>query len=432
MASRVHRREDPQRTDLLALDELFVIKGVGSERSFHAWRYDPGAEECPLCRGKIKNQDRFSHTYVDCVSDGSAPHIIELVYEFYKYRCQNPDCRHIFAPEIAFADVNSNVTYRLENRIAAMVIDGQSYGSIASSFNGMLTRQAVGQIFNRWVRSCNERRTMAASPAAIGAITGQTDKGEYTLIFSCDDGIRVLDILLGIDSDRITASLRRFSGGNARYILTDCDPTVYAAAKEALPKALHIIPAEMWLKLVRKDFVEFAHDPLKWLSVRNKQSLLLEPSASEAENMSPELKRIFNARPELEEPYHDYHYLRAAIFDRQERWHIGELDEWPDTLDDAFREQLSATLIQYREYRAEIARHEDHPEVVPLGLLSQTDRLEELIRTRRCFSEEVLQAMVLYSAEADLANWQGIRIEEITAILYTLPMRSRRKEYDDE
>ena len=176
------------------------------------------------------------------------------MYGFYKYRCMDPECRHIFTLPISFATVNDKVTHRLEDRIADMVLHESSYAAISSAFQEQLSRQAVGQIFNRWTHFRNEQRVLSETPAVIGAFTGHTDKDAYTLIVSCGESIRILDILYGIDSGRIVASLRRFSGENTAYILTDCDPTVYVAAKEALPGATHIIPAELWLKLVREDF----------------------------------------------------------------------------------------------------------------------------------------------------------------------------------
>ncbi len=433
MPQRVHRREDQARTDLLALNELIVLKGKGDPDHFYAWLDDLAPEHCPLCNGsEIKVQNLFSHTYTDCIMEGTAPRVISLTYEFYKYRCKNPECRHIFAPEITFASVNSNLTRRLEKQIASMVIEGQSYASIASSFREMITRQAVGQNFNRWITARNEQRMLRKPPSVIAAITGQTEKEDYTLTLSCDEGIRILDILLGVDTDRIAASLKRFGSPESRFVLTDCNPTVYEAAKEALPKALHIIPAEMWLKLVRRDFIEYARGPLRWLQIRNKLDLLLEAKANSEENTPPNLRKIFSSRPELKDPYDDYHYLRDIIFNREIQWHINELDEWPAGIDDAFRDQLSATLIQYREYREEIARHEDHRDCVPVTLLASTDRLEELIRSRRCFSEEVLQAMVLYSTENDPDRWEGVGIADVINKLSSLPESSRRNEYDDE
>ena len=450
MAKRVIRLEDRARTELLAMDELFVVKDEGDQNNYVVWLYDDLPESCSVCMGKeFRVHNLFSRTYTDYIMEDNVPRIISLVYEFYKYRCMNPECGRIFAADISFATVNDNVTHRLEDRIAEFVINGYSYEEISNEFSGMLSRQAVGQIFNRWTRHRNEARMCQKPPLIIGAITGSTDKEEYTLFFSCrqekdDQGVSalriyILDILLGVDTERIVASLRRFGGTETHFILTDCNPTVYAAAKEALPKAIHIIPAELWFKLVRHDYVDYTHPSLRWLPNRNKQQLMLEPRSDDEANWDPQLKRMFDARKEerLEDTYHDYHYMRDRIMDREFRWTIDELDEIRDELfDPKFCEQMTPTFLQYTEYRSEIARQEEYRDVVPETLLFQTDRLEELIRERRTFSEESLQTAVLYSTKPDgdesLENWQGIRIEKIIKKLADLQEDSRRRNHDYE
>ena len=450
MAKRLLRPVDQTRTEQLAIDELYVVKGEGDADNYVAWLYDDRPECCPVCNEKaFKVHDRFSRTYTDYIDEGNDPRIINLEYQFYKYRCLNPECGRIFAAEISFATVNDNVTHRLENRIADMVIAGWSYDQIAEAFGKKLSKQAVGQIFNRWTQFRNEKRRQIHSPDIIGAISGSTDKEEYTLVFSCrkEKGDRdvnafriyVQDILLGVDSERIVASLRLFGGNATHFILTDCHPTIYAAAKEALPKAVHIIPAELWFKLVRHDYVEYIHPTLRWLPNRNKQHLMLEPRSDDEENWDPQLKRMFDARKKerLKDTYHDYHYMRDRIMDREFRWTIDELDEIRDELfDPKFCEQMAPTFLQYTEYRDEIARQEDYREIVPETILFQTDRLEELIRDRRTFSEEALQAAVLYSTEPDEKddpeNWQGIRIEKIIKKLTELQEGSRRRSNDYE
>lgn len=435
MAKRISRSIDSARTDLLAIEELFVVKGKGDSDNYVAWLCDEIPDCCPFCFGKnFKNQNLFSHTYTDCIKEDNVPRIINLKYEFYKYRCQNPDCRRIFAKEIPFATVRDNVTLRLEKLVADSVIRGSSYDQISESFGGMLTRQAIGHIFNRWVHTRNDRRVLMKLPEIIGVVTGQLEEDKYVLIISCDEGIRILDIMLGVDSERIVATLRRFGSNVSKCILTDCDPTVYAAVKEALPGALHIIPAEMWLKLVREDFIFLSHVEMRWAEprIKNKQELVLAPKVADDRNASMELNRILSARPQLMEPYNDYHYLRDLIMNREFRWDITEIDQWPDAIDNRFKRQLGSTLLQYGLYREEISRHQEHPDYVPDNLLSVTDRLETVIQTRRSFSEEALQAAVLYSTESDLDHWQGVEIEEVIRKLTELQGSSRRRNDDYE
>lgn len=83
MAQRVQRREDQARTDLLALDELFVVKGKGDSSFFYGWPYDLSPDSCPFCGGNsFRVPNLFSHTYIDCILEGGIPHIITLIYTF--------------------------------------------------------------------------------------------------------------------------------------------------------------------------------------------------------------------------------------------------------------------------------------------------------------------------------------------------------------
>ncbi len=441
MARRVLRPVDSGRTEQLAMDELFVVKGKGDTDHYVAWlyNYDEFPKECPACGGnRMMVHDRFPRTYMDYIIEEGVPRIIHLDYQFYKYRCLNHECGRIFPAEITFATVNDNVTHRLEDKIAELVIAGQSYEDICLFFRNQISRQGIGQIFNRWVNKRNESRKTKELPEIIGAITGSTDKAEYTMIFCCHEEnntqvIRILDILLGIDSDCIIASLRRFGSSSTRFILTDCNPTVYAAAKEALPKSIHIIPAELWFKLVRNDYVDYIHPSLRWLPYKRKLELMIDPRAKDEENTDPQLKRMFEARPGLETTYNDYQNLMEKIMNREIRWTIDELDETlEDLYDPVLREHMGATMVQYKEYRREIAEQQEHWRIVPETLLFQTDTLEKLISKRRTFSEEALQAAVLYSIESDLENWQGIKIEEIIRKLTELQENSRRSNYEYE
>ena len=87
MAKHIFRREDEERTELLGHDELFVQKGKGSDTYYNAWLHDSEIECCPRCGSDaVKTQDLFSKTYLDLVSDGQRKKVIQLEYEFYKYR----------------------------------------------------------------------------------------------------------------------------------------------------------------------------------------------------------------------------------------------------------------------------------------------------------------------------------------------------------
>lgn len=420
MARRVARRWDEERTELLGQNELFVQEGKGGERYFYAWLQEPEVESCPLCSGKaIKMQDLFSKTYQELIHKGDDSAVVTLEYGFHKFRCLNHECRHIFAKDIHFASKYDNVTYRLENEIARLVMSGLSYGDISDQLQSSITRQAVGQIFNRWVRKKDELRKMQSPPSCIAIISGLTDKDRYTLILNLDDGIRVFDALYGVQSSDIASAIRRIGSENIKTVLTDCDPIIVETVKDYLPSANHIIPVHYWFKLVSDDFAAFAHDRIKWCTVRDKDDLVLKP-VSDLGFRGGNLERLFQERPAIVTPHKNYNDLRGIINRRDEMWVFEELHEWIADLDPDFKACLSTTIERLDLLNEEIDAHVHYRELVPEQMFTLTEEIEHHISNMRTFSAEVLRARVLYSADADLQNWSGVPISDVLAALDTM------------
>lgn len=420
MARRIVRRWDEERTELLGQSELFVQEGKGGEYYYYAWLQEPEVETCPLCSGKaIKMQDLFSKTYQELIRKGDGSAVVTLEYGFHKFRCLNSECRHIFAKEIHFASRNDNVTYRLENEIAKLVMSDLSYGAISDQLQSSITRQAVGQIFNRWVRKKDELRKTQSPPSHIAIISGLTDRDRYTLVLNLDDGIRVYDALYGVQSSDIAAVIRRIGPENIKSVLTDCDPTIVETVKDYLPSADHIMPIHYWFKLVSDDFAVFAHDRIKWCTVPDKDSLILQPETDLGYRVG-NLERLFRERPAVKVPHKNFNDLRALINRRDEMWVFGELAEWVAELDQNFKTELSTTIGRLYLHRSEIEAHVHHRDLVPEQLFTLTEAIEHHISNMRTFSAEVLRARVLYSTNADLQNWSGTPITDVLAALDTL------------
>lgn len=417
MARRAKRSWDEERTALLDQSELLVEKGKGGPDYFLAWLQEPEMLTCPLCSGKvIKIQDLFSKTYHELIQTGDGSTVVTLEYDFHKFRCLNDACRHIFAKKISFASRRDNVTYRLENKIAQLVMEGLSYGDISNLFQSTITRQAVGQIFNRWVRKKEELRKTQNLPSCIAIVSGATDKDRYTVIFNLDDGIKVYDVLFGVQSADIAAVVRRIGTDRIKTILSDCDPTIIETIKDNLPKALHIIPVHYWFKLVSDDFAEYAHDRIKWCSVPDKDALIMRPE-TELGFRTSNISRLLNERPVIAMPYRNFNDLRALISRRDEMWVFQELADWIESMDADFKEYISTTIDRLYLCRREIESHVHHREIVPELLYPYTEMMEQHISHMKTFSSEVLRARVLYSNETDLQNWSGIPIESVIAAL---------------
>ena len=413
MGKRIRRRWDEERTDLLGQPELSVERGKGGPDYFYGWNLDPDVDACPLCGGKvIKMQDLFSKTYKDIINVNGKKRVISLEYGFHKWRCLNDRCRHIFAKEIDFASKYDNVTYRLEEEIASKVMQGHTYGEIFNQLQGSISRQAVGQIFNRWVRKKEELRRMQSTPSRLAIISLATEKDRCVLFLNLDDGVRILDVLYGVNSAEIAAVIRKLDTAKVQTIITDCEEIIVAAAKDFFPNAIHIIPVELWFKLVTADFSAYAHEILKWCAVRGKDDKIMIPK----ELLGPmvvDLEEIFAARPAIQQPYEDYNMLREIISNRDELWVYDELLEWCTSVGSEFGDYLSVTIMQLHHYRQEIENHTHYRDEVPEPLSSLVDMLEVDLKSERFFSTETMKAKLLYGVQTDLEHWTGIPIGDV-------------------
>lgn len=418
MGKRIRRRWDLDRAELLGQPELSVERGKGGPDYFYGWNLDPDVDACPLCGGKvIKMQDLFSKTYKDIIDDNGKKRVVSLEYGFHKWRCLNDQCRHIFAKEIEFASKYDNVTYRLEEEIASKVMQGHTYGEIYNQLQGSISRQAVGQIFNRWVRKKEELRKLQSTPSRLAIVSAATEKDRCVLFLNLDDGIRILDVLYGINSADIAAVIRNLDTAKVKTILTDCEEIIVAAAKDFFPSAVHIIPVEFWFKLVTADFSAYAHEMLKWCAVRGKDEKIMIPK----ELLGPmvaDLEEIFAARPAIQQPYEDYNMLREIISNRDELWVYDELLEWCVSVGSEFGDYLSVTFMQLEHYRQEIENHSNYREEVPEPLSRQIDMLEIALESERFFSTEAIKAKLLYGVQTDLEHWTGIPFGDVLWSLY--------------
>ena len=418
MGKRIRRRWDLDRAELLGQPELSVERGKGGPDYFYGWNLDPDVDACPLCGGKvIKIQDLFSKTYKDIINEDGKKRVVSLEYGFHKWRCLNDQCRHIFAKEIEFASKYDNVTYRLEEEIASRVMQGHTYGEIFNQLQGSISRQAVGQIFNRWVRKREELRRLQSTPSRLAIVSAATQKDRCVLFLNLDDGIRVFDVLCGINSADIAAVIRKLDSAKVKTILTDCEEIIVAAAKDFFPGAIHIIPVEFWFKLVTADFSAYAHEMLKWCAVRGKDEKIMIPK----ELLGPmvaDLEEIFAARPAIQQPYEDYNMLREIISNRDELWVYDELMEWCTSVGSEFADWLSVTIMQLEHYRQEIENHTHYRDEVPEPLSRQIDMLEIALESERFFSTEAIKAKLLYGVQTDLEHWTGIPFGDVLRFLY--------------
>lgn len=430
MATKPKRVPDDKRTALLRLDELFVVRGKGDQNNFFAWSHDPDVERCPLCGGTaLKIQNLFTKTYTDLLDEDGRPRLIKLTYEFYKFRCLNETCRHIFSKEIDFAQKNDNVTKRLENTIAQKVLRGDSYGYIALQFQESVTRQAVGQIFHRWVARKEGLRKINYTPSSLAILTGELSNERYTLFVSLDNGINVLEIQLGVKSANIGAFLQKLKPASIHTVFSECDPTINDAITDYLPQAKHVIPIKTWFRLVLKDYKEFAFRKIKWSSVGKKDEVITTPRSRLGLRIG-NLTQLLSERPEVRPAYEDYDRLCNLLERRDERWVFDELLDWADSITSELKEQLALPIYLLEAYRKEIEIQTWERDIVPEQLVDLAERLEEELASAKTFSEDVLKARALYAVESDLQDWRGIPIQTVIETLNKMELYTNRKRRD--
>ena len=429
MAKRTEHLPDHDRTELLGIDELFVEKHRGGQYLYYTRLHEPEMDCCPKCGcSMIKTHNLFSKSYYDILKQGGRHRVISIIYEFYKYRCLNASCGHIFAKEIHFASRDDKVTYRLENEVARMVIAGCSYGYIQDQLDAV-TRQAVGQIFHRWIAKKEKKRNQQFSPETLAMLSGMIDETRYTIFLALDDSIRVIEIIFGDESADIAAILRQINTKEVRTILSDCSPIINDAVADFFPQALHIVPAELWFRTAEAEFYDFAHERIKGSTVRRKDELIMTPRADLGYRVG-DLNRLLDERPEVKPVYEDFASLRELIDRRGELWVYKELEEWAKEAHSETVEQMPATLYLLQAYRSEIEAQTQHRDAVPNRLNYYIHDLEAVLSNGKITSLEVLKARVLYSVETDLQNWRGVPITDVIDTLSKMELSTKRKRRD--
>ena len=142
---------DKRRTKLLNIPELLVLADRGDSQHFeciHKSALKP--YKCPFCgSANIRNQGNSTRDYYHYLFHDDDFYLITVSLTLRKNKCMNPDCGHVFTPEISFASPYRRTTYKLEDGIVRMVLGGgYSYSEIARKLGTAFSRQVIGQIFN--------------------------------------------------------------------------------------------------------------------------------------------------------------------------------------------------------------------------------------------------------------------------------------------
>lgn len=409
---------DVDRTDALGIEELVAYKGKGNDRVFVVYNSDDSPIPCPKCKcTNVKIQGSFSRTLVDVINDGETP--IQIIYEFYKYRCLNQECRHIFPKPILFASETDKVTHRLERHVSELVARGFPYSRISERMNNLISKQAAGQIFNRYIKRQDEIRSLNHTPEKLGVLSGKTLNEPYVVFLDLDnDGIKVIDVLYRIEQTSISRVLQSYDMGCIKCVISDLNPTINTAIEDNLPDALHIIPVDYWLDAVLRDFEEYAHQELRWNTTPKKDEIIMEPRTDVGFRKST-VNRLLDERPQLKPAYNAVNDLREVLQNRDpdNKWTFTTLIAWEETLPEEVELIFNVSSLILEFFDEPILNHDINPDMVSDNLVFDMKRLENIIRRRVTFSEEVLKAKTIYIVETDLNNWEGVPVDEIVKAL---------------
>ncbi len=420
MARTRHRIYDSERTEQLALDELFVEKIPEQSSNMVVWNQSSPPHRCPYCGcSALKTHNHFTKNYLDLLPGESTPRTLE--YNFYKYRCLNPACKKIFAIPIEFATVNDRVTHRLENQIVQWIIEGNAYRQIVEKLHEQLTQPAVGQILNRWVKEKGASRRVSSPPSKLAVISGALNWNHesYAAFLNLDDGIRIFDIVFRPGSSDIYSVLNQIGLEHIKLILSDCNPIITGAILGCCPKTPYVIPVDYWFEMVARDFQKFSHEIISGSQVPDKYNLIMLQPDTLGSFRADSLDRLFRDRPNIIKPHQSYNSLRKIISRRDEMWIFKELEDWVDALDSAMKDGLQPSILSLHELQKPIEEQLHYRDEIPDRLYYMTSRLEELLSEKqfRTFSDEILKARVLYSTKNSLAHWTGAPIQDVISAL---------------
>lgn len=425
------RQWDEERTILLGHDELLVQQGVGDSRNYVAWNHEIYCETCPECgSSNIKTQNLFSKNYIDCIWQNNRWRTVSLEYRFYKFRCQQTDCGHVFAKEISFASKRDNVTYRMGNEIAKAIIAGKSYRAVSNMFQGSVSPQAVGQIFNRWFYRTEAKRSWQDFPSSIAVLSGFLDSMECTIILNTEDGVRVFDVFAGIDS-KIIGDFLQQGVHTVQTVYTDCNPIINDVVNDLFPNAVHVIPVEFWLEQVSFDFMDYFENALPTKPNRRMLNILTTPRP-ELGFRTQELDEYLEEYPEIQVPFEQFNHLYEMTSRKDESWVYPELVHWQESLPDDVKEALRYSILQLYHFQNEIGVSIDVRERIPPGLCLYFEALMGSIMSEHIFSAEALKAKLLYAIDSDLQHWSGIPIMDLIDLYFDDEEQRGNEEYEYE
>lgn len=414
---------DQKLDDELDLEHLAAT--AGNTYDIYAMNPDTSIPECPECHRRMKNHGKYERQYLDVIcEDGKPPRFIVLHYLFYKYRCMNEECkRTLYQKPVSFAKENANVTERLEDLIVRYA-SALSYSKTEQKIRGTVSKQAVGQIAKRWTEAKDEERgSIFYSPRVLGLESFFWDSREYILAVDAGDRqLCIIDILNGVDTEKIQLLLSHLDNTKIEYVVTDCNPIIVDTVRDLLPAAEVLVNTDALLQEALDSFWEIIMTDAKHTMNDDKARLMKEPNELNEWEVGL-VRRITEQKPRVSASYDHVNMLRS-ILSRQ--WDISDIKDWEYKIPIDCKKEFSMASEYIEEYWKELLNFYKRRRIVTSGLYAKLKKLDNKMKKFKSCSDELFRARVLYLCKAGKklnasdGKWHGAPYEEVMEIMDSL------------
>ena len=397
---RKYSEFDEVRTHELKIDELRVVAGTGDENHYTAV-LDSDPVGCPKC-GCVDIERKESRTRIfnDAipVSDGKY-RFDELTIVFNKYRCKNPECRHVFSQNICFADVTSKGTYRFSDAVAKSVM-GMSYRQLAESIPFSVTPQALGNTFRSWYEKKNTAYKRIAegyrnTPSTLGIITARTQNLSYTIFLNCDEEeVKVLDVIPEIGTNALAEALAKLDDSSISHFVISCDQVIAEFLKAYYPGKEVVIPGYFYLDAVADDYFALIDSTGMHLTPEKKRNLCRAPLGAQLSEQDSKWVDAFILRHRRQhDAYDTVMKLRLLLMTR---WEYKDLFDWAEFIPETCSNDFAMSRESVTFFRNELIGGNLFQDNLPTQLYEQVKRFRELSQVFDENTPEVLRARILF------------------------------------
>lgn len=393
---------DNARTQELRLPELRVASGTGDENHFVAClAIEPN--ECPLCHQKnIERKESKTHIYNDAIPLGDAKYVFdELTFVFSKYRCTNPECRHVFTPPITFADTSSKGTYRFYDAVAVSVMN-MSYRRLSERIPFSVTAQALGNTFRSWYESKNAKYNIESNgtlhtPSVIGIFISSTQKQVFTILLDCDNAeAKVLDVVTQVGTDAIAEALSKYDRDKVSSFVISCNQLVAEILKAYYPEKQVYVPGWFLYESALTDYRDFITTNYHNLTSRERDMLHQAPIAFPAAERDKQwVDSFLRKRQPLQDAF-DHVQSLGYLVDRD--WDYSDLFNWAQLIPAESEKILRPTeecVLYFKDYLVAGRLHQDE---LPASLYQEVEAFNQLIGAFDGSQPEVLRARILFAS----------------------------------